>query len=222
MRVYSVKFKLSVFSLFMVIVFACIGTGYSLCQGGFQINNNDSHVGIRVVEVGDIGPDPNFPPGYNPQGKDVSSTNAENGEFKCFVGTVEFYNEISIALNNVYPWYASNITIQFGNCDPFPGYITSIDLQIIDGSAVVLEFIVVDGWRITNYKSDGTIEVITGNTQEELELAIQQLVLDPDQFMEVYISFHCEQEVIIEGTPQEMPMGQGVSYRYIISWSQVI
>jgi len=245
--------KLGVIFLVTILASAGIGTSYACYSDNFHFTNNCSrccndHIGVRVVATGDPGPnylngglmyptgsnprcegtsDPDYHPGYNDEGKNVASTIAKNRVFKCNIfkdcRRVRFFEKVVIRIDNAYPWYASSVTLWFGNCGNTPGEIIKIRLVKVEGCEDLLKFIAIDGWEIK--KGNTVIDSSNGGTnQDELEAALSEIVLCPNQILKVFISFHFEEEADTDddGITEVMPQVSSVSFKYKITWKQVV
>jgi len=239
--------KLGVIALVAVIASAGIGTSYACHSNSFHFIDRcycycDNHIGMKVVATGDPGPnylngglmyptgnnprcegtsDPDYHPGCNVEGKNVASTIAKNRDFKCSISKccrpIRFYEKVVIKVDNAYPWYASSVTLWFGNCGRTPGKITEIKLVRVEGCEDLLKFIAIDGWEIK--EGNNVIDSSDGETnQNELEDALSNIILYPNEILEVFISFHFEEEVENE----IMPQSSSVCFKYKITWTQAV
>ena len=245
--------KLGVIFLVAVIASAGFGTSYACHSNNFCFTHRsccccDDHIGIKVVATGDPGPnylngglmyptgsnprcegtsDPDYPPGCNDEGKNVASTIAKNECCKCSIckccNRIRFYEKVIIGVDNAYPWYASSVTLWFGNCGRTPGEITEIKLVRVHGCEDLLKFIAIDGWEI---KKDNTVVDSSDpdTNQDELEDALSKIILCPNEILKVFISFHFEGEVDTDndGITEIMPQSSSVCFKYKITWRQVV
>ena len=236
------KKKLGLLFLIAVIASAGIGVSYAYSSDDFHVKSKLScdcyynpNIGIKGIDTGDPGPnymssggslyplfspedgtaDPNHEPGKNDEGKNVASTNLKNCGYKCHIWNdgkcIPLYKNLYVWICNSYPWYASSISFEFGNCGKTPGCIKKIYMENC-GDTDLIDFIKIDEWILTKEE----IVINSGFGEVNLCSALKNLVLYPKDLINVYISFHFEQDV--DG--KVMPQNAFVYFKYVIVWEQ--
>ena len=197
------KAKIGVFALVVVIASAGMGISYAGFNGvpmSTEPTSSYGLIGIRAVSHGDSGFDQVHVGGTTYQSdKNVGVTSfVNNGNPSWYMyiggGPVGFWNTTypspSLALNDVYPCYASNITVWFGNNGNTNAYILSATLEEINESYDL----VIDDWVL---KIDGA-QVASGAGKTGLISTLQDnnvVVLGPGEYLSVIIEFHFDNAV---------------------------
>lgn len=203
-----------------------MGMSYASFNGVPTSNQDDcyyGHIGIRKNSYGDSGFDTVNVSGITYQSdKDVGSTIFENngqGSKFIFPGgsfpPLYFWNETdsspTLALNDVYPGYASSINFSFANTGgQGPGWISSVTLEGVD-------YLVIDDWylKIMNFISGATVVTVSGNGKSDLfsTLINTNIVeLKVHEYMTIDINFHFNNDVPSKG---ELPDGQDFNFEFV-------
>jgi hypothetical protein len=225
--------KIGALFLVSVMAIAAIGTGYALWHQDLtidvEIHTGTFCVGVRNVAVGDMGPDPNYPPGDNSEGKDVAETISINDPHqkgvKCTKAGIDYYHDVKEIVNNAYPWYASSVTIAFANCGTIPAKINKayIMADTVDDPDNIMQFLMLNGVTATDTDTANN-NVVDVNIPQDLEGFQHQL--HPCHVLEITINFYFiewldlnENGVEDEGEPV-MPETANAYFTYFIQWAQ--
>jgi len=154
-------------------------------------------VGILDAGVNDEGPDPQYPPGLNSEGKDVAEIVSENGEA---IGESGYYKNIIETISNGYPYYKPGTTFEIKNLGSIPVKIESITEN---WTGELADNIHVASWQVTN--PDGSVlatspaipEDVNGavlTTFADLVAAIGNFQLHDGEVLTVDIEWFLDQE----------------------------
>ena len=208
--------------LILVFVMGSAGVGISFSCGGSPPSPTCIYkVGIGYLRNGDLGPDPNYPPGQNNEGKDVASTAGYNDSCEyCGMSYgghwVSFYKHFHLTVNNAYPWYKSNVTFWFGNCGTASIKLSSGSIDFVSGCSELLKFFVVDGWKL-KYGSN----TYTGSTWDSLVCKMKSITFCKKTVMTIILSFHFKEEYKdCHGHAHLMPQGSSVTFKIKTNWKQ--
>jgi len=219
------KYKLGIMVIVFIVGLICISTSYASFVQPAPAEKEvlqlaDHFIGIRSIGVGDNGPDPDFAPGHNDEGKDVASTTLTNGAFIRSIetsdGLISYYDGVHMTISNAYPWYATSVLVEFINFDELPGQIESINQVSLLGDTSLINFIEVHFWEISR---DGVVEH-TGSTQTDLFNTLYNVILYQEERLQVKVAFHFIQEIPDDMGFIHMPQNAGMQYRYEVGWSQ--
>jgi hypothetical protein len=210
--------KITLLLLVLVLALGGMGIGFAkwsqtLIVDGY-IETGTFEVGIRDVGVLDQGPDPNMEPGQNPEGKDVAYHESINGEPKCeHPEWGIFYHNIYETILNVYPYYMSGTTLEFGNCGTIPAKIEDASMVVIDGNPALLDYLVITDWWLD---LDDVI-FLNGTGIDDLMRALEYYQLEPCHKLSLNVEFYFEEE---DAAGNILPQGDFVVFQWAITWSQ--
>jgi len=216
--------KFGLLALTLVTVMAVLGVGYAMWFDTVTLNATvgTGTVTLGILDVGSndavvgttVSPDPNYAPGNNAELKDVASLTSTNG---TVIGTTGYYESITEAFDNVYPWYAPTTSINIKNLGSIPVKINNVSGYFRTGTDLIswMSFIItIDGHTIGPFSDLTTLSAA-------LVQASQDTQIEPGETVPFTL------QVIFNETNaqgQLMPQDASATYEIIISaaqWNEV-
>lgn len=191
--------KTVVVCLIAILALAMIGFGFAKWSDSIAVNatvntgNVDTSIAPGSPPVNDTGPDPQYGPGHNEEGKDVASITCEQGSDA---------KHITVTIANAYPYYQPGFTFVVKSNGTVPVKIESIEGPNWTGA--LADWIRVAGWSfiVHNPASNGLPEFnrtvtsdATNSTWEGLVEAIGHQQLHQNGTITVTVNLYIEEEV---------------------------
>lgn len=184
--------------LIAMVALALMGFGFAKWSDTVAVSatvntgNVDTSIAPGDPAVNDTGPDPQYGPGHNEEGKDVASITCEQGSDA---------KQVTVTITNAYPYYQPSFTFVVKSNGTVPVKIESIEGP--DWTGPLADYIRVAGWSLTvhNPASNGLPEFnrtvtsdATNSTWEGLVEAIGHQQLHKDGTLTVTVNLYIEEE----------------------------
>ena len=224
--------KIGLICLALVFALGGLGVGYAHWIDSVTITETVSTgtvcVGIRDIGTNDSGThgvpgnpasylEGNLDPGWDSSipeyvtyDKNVASTNSTNGTWKCSHGGDSFYDSVTETIDNAYPSYAPEMTIEVANCGSIPVKVTGMSES--HDNADLNPYVELKKWDIY---LNGVFQE-TGSGETELGVAIYGMQIDPCDVVKIIITKHIIQE--INGVL--CPQGQTINFTETVTFVQ--
>lgn len=162
--------------LFTMGTLAVVDAGWSdLVSANYNVAVGTVEAGIRSLGTSDSGPDPCYPGGPNPEGRDVGVTRFDDGPYQYKLDGKSYSEKIKMDIYG-YQSYAPVCSLEMANCGSIP---VKLDRLELDWDGDLAANIQVGKWKVDG--PDGYSK--KGRGLASLRKAIRYVCLDPGQKM---------------------------------------
>lgn len=220
--------RMMLVSIVTVLALALMGFGFArwsdMVTIGGNVETGNVEVSVDAVETNDPGetPDPNYPPGDNWEGKDVASCEIANSS------TGESNKEVTVTINNAYPWYQPGFTFEIKGEGTVPVKVDNVTGP--DWTGDLGQYIKVADWEIvvSNPASNGLPEetrTLTSGTDgdatwEGLTGALRYIQLHQGGTITVTVNMYVTEDIGEEVAPQNANT-EGTIAIEVVQWNEV-
>ncbi|MEW6183952.1 MAG: hypothetical protein AB1500_12405 [Bacillota bacterium] len=224
--------KATIICLITMLALAAMGIGYAkwsdFVTATVTVNTGEVQIGIHdywtwddgnndgwswLFDFDDDGRDPQYPPGQNPENKNVASLVSTNAEPIPGSG---YSKSITEAITNGYPYYGPSTHFDIANIGTVPVKIE--DILVTDDGSNVAKYLKIGRWYITKSVSGGAKD---GVGKDALFKELKYLQLHAGEPMCLEIQFYLD-ETDDQGNLCPQSVNGRVTYEFAASqWNEV-